>query len=239
MTEPSESRVASLSSYCYQSISTNSDRITSLGYLPYRLASPILDNCTPEKLLQMEKNYNKWQQREYLDRTDKTIWKSRCMELLGSEGLGVYASSCRTIPDSWRKEYWALLKEQQSAVVKASDRVAKYRESVESDQRKTKRTLDLVGPKRRNGSNPLSAISNPAFRKVVAQTRKSYMGHSMGPNPQQMIQRTSSVGSQQLLGSHGRPPLPLLRQSTQVTTTSPIQYSPARSPNLFIPKPRP
>jgi hypothetical protein len=52
-----------------------------------------------------------------------------------------------------------LLKEQQNAVVKASDRVAKYRESVESDQRKTKRTLDLVASRRRNGSNPCKSSS--------------------------------------------------------------------------------
>jgi hypothetical protein len=85
-------------------------------------------------------------------------------------------------------------------------------------------------------SSAVSAISNPAFRKVVAQTRKSYMGHS---NPQQIIRPPPQIGSERRLAGDGQPHSPLVRQTAQIAANLPVQYNPARINNLFMPKSRP
>jgi len=170
------------------------------------------------------------------------IWQPRCLELLGTNGMdaiSVYASATRELPKTWRKEYFALLKERQTAVNRASDRVSKYRVAQESDQRKAKLTQDLPPGKRRSGQNPLIAIANPAFRKVVADTRKLSWTSSVGTTAAYFNNPPRPSGYRPII----KPGPSAQDNALSVKNTSASSSSNSRGSttgNLFIPKqPRP
>ncbi|KAG9055023.1 hypothetical protein FS842_003361 [Serendipita sp. 407] len=230
-------RVLPLTYYCYQRISSNLDGSSSLGHLPYRLVKPILQNCDPEVLRQLEHDYDDWQKREYLDQTDVEIWRVRCLELLGTEGISLYASSDREVPKSWRREYFALSRERQTAVTRASDRVSKFRVARETDQRKAKLVEELP-PTRRRGLNPLHAISNPTFRKVVAQTQKMSLATSMTSNHFHSVQTPPRpLNTMPIRNSPNRVNAALMGTSGPGPVSPPSTRS--SSSSLFIPKKRP
>lgn len=94
------------------------------------------------------------------------IWHPKCLEILGPEAVSLYASASRSVPVSWRDEYFALTTERQNAVSRASDRVSRFRVAQETDQRKAKLVHDLP-PTRRRGNNPRGypdALFLPLFR---------------------------------------------------------------------------
>ncbi|KIM28905.1 hypothetical protein M408DRAFT_329322 [Serendipita vermifera MAFF 305830] len=228
-------RVPSLTHYCYQTVAANLERISSLGFLPYRLAKPILERCPSELLIKLEQEFTEWQSIEYLELIDVEIWQPRCMELLGPNGLESYAQG--GTPSSWRREYAKLSMRRQTDVTRASDRVSKFREAQESDQRKAKLTQDLPPIRRKPGSNPLLAISNPAFRKVVADTKRFSTGPT-GVHSGYFMRPPRPIGTMPIRNSRSSPVTSVSSPSRSHTSTSSSSPQIPRS-TLFIPKARP
>ncbi|CCA68844.1 hypothetical protein PIIN_02705 [Serendipita indica DSM 11827] len=216
MTEE-ESRIPPLTYYCYQSVYAHIDRLSSLGRLPYKLIKPVLFAVDADTLKHLEQGYDDWQRNEYLDPTD------------GPEAVSLYASASRSVPVSWRDEYFALTTERQNAVSRASDRVSRFRVAQETDQRKAKLVHDLP-PTRRRGNNPLHSIINPAFRKVVADTRKMSIA---APN-QQAVHKPYPM-------PNFRPPstMPIRTEPTHQSRSKGSPHPRSSQSTLFIPKSRP
>ncbi|KAF9514461.1 hypothetical protein BS47DRAFT_871762 [Hydnum rufescens UP504] len=157
--------VRSLSELALRSILLHLDGLNSLGTIPYRLAKPILMQCQPEQLMEIERNS------PHLKVDDQEIWEELCVKRFDiqrdKEGYPT--------PKSWRKYYHVALAREKQLEEEAGLRIRSKYQALEAQkqERRLVFTAANVPPMKRARTNGWG--KNPAPKTLYEKARSETM----------------------------------------------------------------
>lgn len=165
---------ATLSQYCHRVVAKNIDFLHDVGDVPYRVLKPVLDVCSAQSLLRLERKA------PHIALEDEEVWRALCLREFPALELDDDGE-----PDSWRDYYHELKEDAESRIEQAASRMRSLREEERAHKRARQIVVtDKQPPTRRaRGGAPRPKTLFEKTRKEAQKASKAHVGSSM-PVPQ-------------------------------------------------------
>ncbi|KAL0577933.1 hypothetical protein V5O48_004040 [Marasmius crinis-equi] len=185
--------VVSLVHCCQRVAAKHADAISSLGDMSYDLVKPILEGCSAETLLRLEKAS------PHLQQDTQEIWRALCFKRFPVP-TERYREGESSRPNSWRSHYHALLKEEEQRLEAVGSRIRSQR--LEADEGKKGREvkfIDRAPPQKRArwGPQPPKTLFQKTRSEASKIQKNMYTSRMIPPMPKGRDYRpptTTSVG---------------------------------------------
>ncbi|KAJ8078988.1 hypothetical protein AAF712_013721 [Marasmius tenuissimus] len=179
--------VGSLVHLCQRVAVKHVDSITSLGDMNYDLVKPILEGCSAETLLRLEKAS------PHLQEDTQELWRTLC-----SKRFPVVTERYRegesSAPKSWRNHYYTLLKEEEQRLDAIGSKIRSQR--LEADEGKKGREvkyIDRAPPLKRArwGPQPPKTLFQKTRSEASKIQKTMYTSRMIPPMPKGRDYRSS------------------------------------------------
>ncbi|KAF9265564.1 hypothetical protein L218DRAFT_146452 [Marasmius fiardii PR-910] len=184
--------VASLVQCCQRVAAKHADSISSLGDMSYDLVKPILEGCSAETLLRLEKAS------PHLQEETQEIWRDLCFKNypVATERYREGESSC---PQSWRNHHFVLVREEKERFEAVGSKIRTQRlEAAENKKGREVKFIERAPPQKRSRWNTVQPPKT-LFQKTRSEAsklqRNIYSARMIPPMPKGKDYRpTTGVG---------------------------------------------
>ncbi|KAG7092654.1 hypothetical protein E1B28_008991 [Marasmius oreades] len=157
--------VLSLVQCCQRVAAKHADSISSLGDMSYDLVKPILEGCSAETLLRLEKASPHFQEET------QEIWRNICFRSY-SKATERYREGESSSPKCWRNYYFVLVKEEKERLEAVGSKIRTQRlEAAENKKGREVKFIERAPPQKRSRWNTIQPPKT-LFQKTRSEASK-------------------------------------------------------------------